>query len=71
MNTNDQDVVVPDENVRDKIFINLVAQVAAKHGCEIKDINFKTKNIDLDCPTDAQSEACAIELEQVFSQLAV
>lgn len=57
--------------MEDIIFIQLVSQIAARHGCKIKDVDFNTKNIDLDCPTQEQTEACAWDLEREMSQYTV
>jgi hypothetical protein len=49
----------------DVVFINLVASVAARHGCSITDVDMENRLINLDGSPDDE-EACAIELASLL-----
>jgi len=49
----------------DVVFINLVASVAARHGCSITDVDMENRLINLDGSPENEEE-CAIELASLL-----
>ena len=49
----------------DNSFVSMVANIAKEHGCRVVDIDFETKELNLDGPDEAVA-ACARALAAVL-----